>query len=138
MLKMARMSALVAALAAVLAAGSLLGGCGGGDDGPDTTGGSISGRTLDGISGLEIGGVYIEVQSGGAWYGATSAYPGGQFTITGVPAGSYSALRVTPMADVYGGVRIVTVQPPVYVATDASVSLPAPILIVEAPPPSAP
>lgn len=137
MLKMARMSALVAAMAAVLAAISLLGGCGG-DDEPAVTGGSISGRTLDGISGLEIGGVYVEVQSAGNWYGATSVYPGGQFTITGVPSGSYSSLRVTPISDIYGGVRTVTVQPPIYVATNANVSLPAPIIVVEAPPPSAP
>jgi hypothetical protein len=135
--KMARMSALGAALAAVLAGGILLSGCGG-DDEPAVVGGSISGTTLDGISGLEIGGVRVEVQLGGVYYGATSAYPGGQFTITGVPDGTYAALRVTPVADIYGGVRTVTVQPPIAVTNEANVALPAPILIVETPPPGAP
>jgi hypothetical protein len=135
--KMARMSALGAALAAILAGGMLLGGCGG-DDKPAPVRGSITGTTLDGISGLEIGGVRVEVQSGGVFYGATSAYPGGQFRIAGVPDGSYTALRVTPVADIYGGVRTITVQPPIAITSAANVSLPAPILIVESPPPSAP
>jgi hypothetical protein len=130
---MVRTSALGAALALIVAGAVLLSGCGGSDE-ATVTGGTISGSTIDGISGLALGGVNVAVVAGGQAYGADSSYPSGAFSISGVPAGSYSSVVVTPPPDVYGSAWTVHFTPAIRVSDGGTVALSAPILIVADPP----
>lgn len=120
-------SASLTALVLIIAGGLVLAGCGGGDDGGG--GGAGSGTITGSISyantGQPLGG--ITVTAGGR---VTQTNSSGAFTLTGVPAGA-QVLIIT--ADASRGLAV----PPgadlrVNVPDGGTVSLPAPILLIDA------
>ena len=115
-----------------------LAGCGGGGGTNTPVGGSISGVLIDALGGGTLGGVEVSVKYGSVVYKATSSYPGGTFTIQGLPNGQYSTITVTPPEDIYGGARDVLLATPIVISGGSSVSLDAPILVVDSTPPTVP
>jgi len=113
-------------------------GCGGGSDTNVPVGGSISGVLIDALDSSTLGGVTVAVTHGSVTYEATSSYPGGIFTIQGLPDGSYSTITVTPPDDLYGGARNVLLTTPLVISGGNAITLDAPILVVDSTPPDVP
>jgi len=113
-------------------------GCGGGGGTDTPVGGSISGVLVDALGGGTLGGVEVSVKYGSITYKATSSYPGGIFTIQGLPSGQYSTITVTPPEDIYGGSRDVLLATPIVISGGNSVTLDKPILVVDSTPPTVP
>ncbi len=119
-------------------------GCGGGGGTPTPTGGTITGTVVDAATGVGLGGVLVEVgnllnpgvtSSFVAAASSTSVTPGGTFTISGIPVGSYSYIRVTPVPALgFPTQPLVVLSPPITLATGATVPLSGPILIRDEPP----
>lgn len=110
----ARLTYLTAAMVAAMALSVLIAGCGGDDANPNANKGSVSGRTVDGTSGLGLGGVTVQIGNliGGNFVAAATAVsttPDGDYEIEGVPVGQYTVLRVAPVAAI-GPERLVAVN----------------------------
>ena len=135
MRRAASVSLLVAGVLAFALVSALVGGCSSGGDGDGAQGGTISGRTYDAVSGLGLGGVTVSVVTSTGVVSATSVAPSGSFVLSGLPAGTYSSLHVTPDPNVFGAGSDFDVAINVTVFEGSSYDLPGTILIVDEQPP---
>ena len=130
------LKAVFAAVVAALSVSIVIGGCGGGG-GAGVLGGKVLGTTIDGATGMGLGGVQVAVEvAAGDWRAAMSTTPDGAFTIARVPVGVYNGLRIAPDPVLYGPARVIPVT--IVVVQGGSAVLPGPILIIDEFPPNAP
>lgn len=135
MRRSASVSLLVASLAAIALASFWVGGCSSSSDDDGPTGGSVTGRTFDAASGLGIGGVTVAIETNSGEVSATSVAPSGTFSISGIPAGNYARLHITPDPGLYGVGSDFYVDIAITVSQGSSYDLPGNILIVDEAPP---
>ncbi len=136
-------TALAAALAVGLVACVALGGCSSSDNNnpPVISGGTITGQTIAATENVGLGGVQVAIGTSVLVGGVSqfqavtttlSTTPNGDFALTGVPAGTYTRLHITPLADI-GPEQDVVVR--ITVAEGQSIAL-GPVLVFDDLPPS--
>ena len=118
---------IVVVIAAVALTGWLVAGCGGGDGAAPANTGSVSGSIVLLDSGLPAGGVTVTVDGQ-----QSVSDDGGNFTVTGVPAGSWYVVATSGLWDQVGD------PPLVVVVAGQTTALSGPILMSGFGPPPPP